>query len=265
MRAKTRRYIQFLVNALGTDPVEDVIPLQPLERDADDLFFEARRCQVAAHFGVLRDRQAEDDVVSRRLGLDPRGQQELLELIERIARERNVGVILCSHDLPEVESVCDDVLIMNLGQVVASGTVSEVIGRTRRNVAQGNGLRVNIPLPSIVDARRVLEAAPNVLRVTHRSEDAGPQPLSPVQEQQAPLREGHREKTDLSKLKANKEEIDAAGQDYGANEKDKFEPGGGAAVAEKQAPVKVGPKIGRNDPCPCGSGKKYKHCHGKES
>ncbi len=25
------------------------------------------------------------------------------------------------------------------------------------------------------------------------------------------------------------------------------------------------PKIGRNDPCPCGSGKKYKHCHGKLS
>jgi preprotein translocase subunit SecA len=24
------------------------------------------------------------------------------------------------------------------------------------------------------------------------------------------------------------------------------------------------PKVGRNDPCPCGSGKKYKQCHGKE-
>ncbi|WP_174328800.1 SEC-C metal-binding domain-containing protein, partial [Burkholderia multivorans] len=24
-------------------------------------------------------------------------------------------------------------------------------------------------------------------------------------------------------------------------------------------------KVGRNDPCPCGSGKKYKHCHGKLS
>jgi preprotein translocase subunit SecA len=34
-------------------------------------------------------------------------------------------------------------------------------------------------------------------------------------------------------------------------------------VAVKQEPVKVGPKIGRNDPCPCGSGKKYKQCHGK--
>jgi len=107
------------------------------------------------------------------LGLDPRGQQELLELIERIARERNVGVILCSHDLPEVESVCDDVLIMNLGQVVASGTVSEVIGRTRRGAAQGSGMRINIPLSSIAEARQVLESAPSVMRVTHRSEDAG--------------------------------------------------------------------------------------------
>ena len=36
------------------------------------------------------------------------------------------------------------------------------------------------------------------------------------------------------------------------------------AVAEKVQPfVRDGQKVGRNDPCPCGSGKKYKHCHGK--
>jgi preprotein translocase subunit SecA len=42
---------------------------------------------------------------------------------------------------------------------------------------------------------------------------------------------------------------------------------GDVAVAEapKQKPVRVGQKVGRNDPCPCGSGKKYKHCHGKLS
>jgi preprotein translocase subunit SecA len=34
-------------------------------------------------------------------------------------------------------------------------------------------------------------------------------------------------------------------------------------VREKQQPIVVEPKIGRNDPCPCGSGKKYKQCHGK--
>jgi preprotein translocase subunit SecA len=32
----------------------------------------------------------------------------------------------------------------------------------------------------------------------------------------------------------------------------------------KKIPIKVGPKVGRNDPCPCGSGKKYKNCHGKQ-
>ena len=31
----------------------------------------------------------------------------------------------------------------------------------------------------------------------------------------------------------------------------------------KKKPVKADKKVGRNDPCPCGSGKKYKHCHGK--
>ena len=32
---------------------------------------------------------------------------------------------------------------------------------------------------------------------------------------------------------------------------------------KKTQPLRVEPKIGRNDPCPCGSGKKYKQCHGK--
>jgi len=36
-----------------------------------------------------------------------------------------------------------------------------------------------------------------------------------------------------------------------------------AATAEKAKPVRTGPKVGRNDPCPCGSGKKYKHCCGR--
>ncbi|MCB0765541.1 MAG: SEC-C domain-containing protein, partial [Flavobacteriales bacterium] len=31
------------------------------------------------------------------------------------------------------------------------------------------------------------------------------------------------------------------------------------------APVRVEKKVGRNDPCPCGSGRKYKQCHGKEA
>ncbi len=41
---------------------------------------------------------------------------------------------------------------------------------------------------------------------------------------------------------------------------------GGVAVAERPQPfVRPGEKVGRNDPCPCGSGKKYKQCHGRLS
>src|SRR5580765_1787829 len=39
----------------------------------------------------------------------------------------------------------------------------------------------------------------------------------------------------------------------------------GAAQAEAPKPVRAGAKVGRNDPCPCGSGKKYKKCHGVNS
>jgi len=74
------------------------------------------------------------------------------------------------------------------------------------------------------------------------------------------LKEGHQAKTDMSRLSANKEAVDAAGKEFGANDNDYYDP-----TPVKQEPVKVGPKIGRNDPCPCGSGKKFKACHGKDA
>ena len=65
--------------------------------------------------------------------------------------------------------------------------------------------------------------------------------------------------TDMSQMQTNQEDVDEAGMDYGADENDMQ----GGAPAVKRSPVQAGPKIGRNDPCPCGSGKKYKQCHGK--
>jgi ABC-2 type transport system ATP-binding protein len=107
------------------------------------------------------------------LGLDPRGQQELLELVRWIARERNTGVILCSHDLPEVESVCNDVVILSSGQVVASGTVAEVIGKTQGNVVLGNGIQLQIPGSSVAKAQKTLKTIPSVMQVTPVGEREG--------------------------------------------------------------------------------------------
>jgi len=64
-----------------------------------------------------------------------------------------------------------------------------------------------------------------------------------------------RRQADMSRLRTQKSEVDSFGG--GA--------GGGTAEKKQQqtTPVRVDKKVGRNDPCPCGSGKKYKHCHGQ--
>jgi preprotein translocase subunit SecA len=75
----------------------------------------------------------------------------------------------------------------------------------------------------------------------------------PLQEGEE-VREGQQQKTDMSRMNASKENLDAP-----PTENDYYDP-----TPVKQQPISVGPKIGRNDPCPCGSGKKYKSCHGKD-
>ena len=85
------------------------------------------------------------------LGLDPRGQQELLSMIQRIARERDAGVVLSSHLLSEIEGICDDVVIMNQGQIVAKGSVGEVLGRASADGTLDRAVRVRVP-PDLVDA-----------------------------------------------------------------------------------------------------------------
>jgi ABC-2 type transport system ATP-binding protein len=70
------------------------------------------------------------------LGLDPKGQQELLALIRRVSRERNASVVLCSHLLSEIEQVCDDVIILKAGGVVTVGSVADVIKSGEKNVVR---------------------------------------------------------------------------------------------------------------------------------
>ncbi len=60
-----------------------------------------------------------------------------------------------------------------------------------------------------------------------------------------------RRRQDFSKLRTQKDEFSRSSG------------GGEDKKPKKLEPVRVEKKVGRNDPCPCGSGKKYKHCHGK--
>src|SRR5262245_57596732 len=102
------------------------------------------------------------------LGLDPRGQQELLGVVRQIATERSAGVVLCSHLLAEVESVCDDVVILSSGEVLVKGTVSDVIGRTERNV-----VRVRVPESALSACQQALAQVRAVTHIAGSNGSAG--------------------------------------------------------------------------------------------
>ena len=65
-------------------------------------------------------------------GLDPQGREEMLALIRDIATRRGMSLILCSHLLHDVERVCDQVIVLNQGQIARQGQVRELTGARKQ-------------------------------------------------------------------------------------------------------------------------------------
>jgi ABC-2 type transport system ATP-binding protein len=57
-------------------------------------------------------------------GMDPKGRDEMLELVDDLAHRKGVNVVLSSHVLPDVESVCDYVIVMDKGRVATHGPIA---------------------------------------------------------------------------------------------------------------------------------------------
>jgi len=86
--------------------------------------------------------------------LDPVASRDVRELIERFAGERSRSVLLCSHNLVEVQQLCDRVVILEHGRVIAEGPPATLaaelaVGRLRLEVERAHAPR----------AGRLLEAA----------------------------------------------------------------------------------------------------------
>ena len=54
-------------------------------------------------------------------GMDPKGRDEMLELVRDLAHNKGVNLILSSHLLPDVEYTCDHVVVMDKGAIAAAG------------------------------------------------------------------------------------------------------------------------------------------------
>jgi ABC-2 type transport system ATP-binding protein len=85
-------------------------------------------------------------------GMDPKGRDEMLELIRDLGHNKNVNLILSSHLLPDVEYTCDHVVVMDKGQVAAQGPIAELKGPAGRVFE----VRIKGDLPAFID---VLAAA----------------------------------------------------------------------------------------------------------
>jgi ABC-2 type transport system ATP-binding protein len=59
-------------------------------------------------------------------GLDPRGREEMLELIERIYRQLGIAVVVSTHILEDVERVCDYVIIIDQGRLLSAQPLGEM-------------------------------------------------------------------------------------------------------------------------------------------
>ena len=65
-------------------------------------------------------------------GMDPKGRDEMLELIHDLAHNKNVNLILSSHLLPDVEYTCDHVVVMDKGTIATAGPIKALKGTTGR-------------------------------------------------------------------------------------------------------------------------------------
>src|SRR4029079_19340542 len=59
-------------------------------------------------------------------GMDPKGRDEMLELVRDLSHNKGVNVIVSSHLLPDVEYTCDDVVVMDKGRVATAGPMASL-------------------------------------------------------------------------------------------------------------------------------------------
>ena len=65
-------------------------------------------------------------------GMDPKGRDEMLDLVRDLAHVKQINLILSSHLLPDVEFTCDRVVVLDKGRVVAEGPIDTLKGARRQ-------------------------------------------------------------------------------------------------------------------------------------
>lgn len=103
-------------------------------------------------------------------GLDPKGREEMLDLIKDISHGKGVNVLISSHLLPDIERVCDRVVVVLKGRLVSQGKIKDL------KAIEGQPLDVDLRESSEVFLSKVREKGANAAEMknaTYRVQVAG--------------------------------------------------------------------------------------------
>jgi ABC-2 type transport system ATP-binding protein len=59
-------------------------------------------------------------------GMDPRGREDLLELAQDLVRNKEMSLLFSSHLLPDVESVCEEIIVLGKGKLLTEGNIQQL-------------------------------------------------------------------------------------------------------------------------------------------
>jgi len=117
---QTRRRVIEILDLLGLS--KDVVdqPMKQLSRGQQQKVAIARSLLTAPSL-LLMDEPT--------TGLDPRSKKEVQAVLDTLRAEREITVLLCTHDMDEAAALCDRVLMLDGGHVLADGTPDELCAR----------------------------------------------------------------------------------------------------------------------------------------
>src|SRR6202048_3578929 len=113
----TRKHVLEILDRLGL-PMDTVDqPMKQLSRG------QQQKVAIACSFLTAPSLLLMDEPTT---GLDPRSKKEVQSLLQLLRAEREVTVLLCTHDMEEAAELCDRVLMMDAGRGLAEGTPEEL-------------------------------------------------------------------------------------------------------------------------------------------
>jgi ABC-2 type transport system ATP-binding protein len=126
-------------DALAGTTIEEVLDQVGLTSRADDLV-ETYSRGMLQRLGIADALVKDPDILildEPTTAIDPLGVVEILDLLRRLVRERGMAILLSSHLLNQVQSVCDRIGIFAAGRLIGQGTLAELaewMGETRAHI-----------------------------------------------------------------------------------------------------------------------------------